>query len=309
MSYYQILDRPAGTFGYQQGAGEQLGGVAGEIMKGVQKGQNDAIFRKALAGGQMEPEFTVDENGKTKITYKPKKAASATDLKNKLGMALAGFTNMSSVPGLENTPAASPFTMPTTEGGKAGTPPGATAKDGQYFDAQGNVIGEYDPTIGPGTKDTGAMDSAIREALKQSVGGDEYKRAALGLKAPEKSIEQKATEKAVFDKTVEEIKGPKPAYTVAQAINILSDPMKAMTLKKSYPDQYAQLENLVLKSGQPAHETFDVKKAFASPNTPALNVADDGKTKSPFPDYPDAFMEGGAWKVMRNGQKMRIINK
>lgn len=27
---------------------------------------------------------------------------------------------------------------------------------------------------------------------------------------------------------------------------------------------------------------------------------------SPYPEYPDAFQEGGVWKVMRNGQKFRI---
>ena len=28
--------------------------------------------------------------------------------------------------------------------------------------------------------------------------------------------------------------------------------------------------------------------------------------KSPYPEYPDAFLENGVWKVMRNGKKYRI---
>jgi len=30
------------------------------------------------------------------------------------------------------------------------------------------------------------------------------------------------------------------------------------------------------------------------------------KTKSPYPEWPDAFLEDGTWKVIRNGKKYRI---
>lgn len=30
------------------------------------------------------------------------------------------------------------------------------------------------------------------------------------------------------------------------------------------------------------------------------------KEKSPYPEYPDAFLEDGVWKIMKNGQKFRI---
>ena len=84
---YQILDRPSGTSAYPQGWGEQLAGMSGDIASSVK----DSIFRKALQGSQLEPEFTVDEDGKMKITYKTKKT-DVKDAQFNLQSALAGFS-------------------------------------------------------------------------------------------------------------------------------------------------------------------------------------------------------------------------
>ena len=41
------------------------------------------------------------------------------------------------------------------------------------------------------------------------------------------------------------------------------------------------------------------KKTGVAPTAPTTS-------KSPYQEYPDAFLEGGVWKVMRNGKKYRI---
>ncbi|MFA6142389.1 MAG: hypothetical protein WC738_03740 [Candidatus Omnitrophota bacterium] len=201
MSYFQILDRPAGTLGYQQGAGEQLAGMSSELASGVK----DAIFRKALQNSQLEPEFEVGEDGKMKIKYKTKKAPTATEMKNRLELYANGFTPASSVsPALDTEiKKNAPFTMPFSDGGKVGTSPGTIAKDGYYYNKNDtkfeNPIGEYDEAAGPGTKDTATYDSVAREALKRQL---------TGMKKPEKTIEQKAQESVDLDKAKEKIRGP-----------------------------------------------------------------------------------------------------
>lgn len=44
--------------------------------------------------------------------------------------------------------------------------------------------------------------------------------------------------------------------------------------------------------------------AFAPAETPETAAEPTGE--SPFPEYPDAFLENGVWKVMQDGQKFRI---
>jgi len=45
------------------------------------------------------------------------------------------------------------------------------------------------------------------------------------------------------------------------------------------------------------------KRTVPSAATPSTSPT---PQKSPYPDYPDAFLEGGVWKVIRGGKKYRI---
>lgn len=52
----------------------------------------------------------------------------------------------------------------------------------------------------------------------------------------------------------------------------------------------------------------EVAKEIPQPGAAAPVAAPEiaPETKSPYPDYPDAFLEGGVWKVIREGKKYKI---
>ena len=233
---YQILDRPAGTLGYKQGMGEQLAGIGGEVFEGLNKGMKDNIFRKAIGNSQLEPSYEQDAEGNWKVKYAPKKTGRVSDQKFKIGMALGGYAPMSSiVAGGEKTMKdTAPFAFPTTEGGSAGTPPGATAKDGIYYDAQGNEIGSYLEEAGPENKlDAKSYDNVVRQALRQQVMGDPIMSSTLGLKK-EKTVEEKAQEKVDLENAVNKVKGEKYG----------ADERKMVSIIRQYKNRNAPVEDI-----------------------------------------------------------------
>lgn len=51
---------------------------------------------------------------------------------------------------------------------------------------------------------------------------------------------------------------------------------------------------------------FWLQSPFGILGRRALGVEKEGEEKSPFPEYPDAFLEDGVWKVTKDGKKYRI---
>jgi hypothetical protein len=49
----------------------------------------------------------------------------------------------------------------------------------------------------------------------------------------------------------------------------------------------------------------ELQKTFLAASK-GKDVAKPAKTKSPFPEYPDAFYEKGEWRVIQNGHKYRV---
>ena len=90
-------------------------------------------------------------------------------------------------------------------------------------------------------------------------------------------------------------------------------------LKKVNPILLEGLRIDAKKAGYKIIKTKGVDRQWPISNIPATyriestgNIPFNGAIKnqtdvgSPFPEYPDAFLEDGVWKVMKNGQKYRI---
>ena len=84
----------------------------------------------------------------------------------------------------------------------------------------------------------------------------------------------------------------KNKITPSQALNIISDPFKSQQLKRYYPELYKKIESIAKQE----------KVQIIDTETPPLLP----EQKSPYPEYPDAFLENGIWKVMQNGKKYKI---
>lgn len=58
--------------------------------------------------------------------------------------------------------------------------------------------------------------------------------------------------------------------------------------------------------GTPKKKTEFEPSGFTKPQLQPGKFIKPEKEKSPYPEYPDAFLEDGKWKVIRNGKKYRI---
>jgi len=72
-----------------------------------------------------------------------------------------------------------------------------------------------------------------------------------------------------------------------------------------WDEQYEDSQNSINP-----YKSFGKRPGYGTKSAPAASAerpaAKQNNTKSPFPDYPDAFQENGVWKVMVDGTKYRI---
>jgi len=60
------------------------------------------------------------------------------------------------------------------------------------------------------------------------------------------------------------------------------------------------------KTGEPLSQFRTPEGQSAQAQTNQISGAPQPSRQSPYPEYPDAYQENGAWKVVRNGQVYRI---
>jgi hypothetical protein len=242
MMGYQVLDRPEGTYPYDPGFMQNVTAASKTLENWFQKQEKkkkDATIREAIKNEQLTPEYKYDhktgeweETWKKPKVEKPKEQSFIKDLLS----TLAGFKPMEEVMPKETIQQVSPLSAGQAEGGEVLTPPGATYKDGIIYDTQGNQIGEYLPGQEP-IKQPAAVPDIMRQNLGVTQG--ELVRKIFGLPAQAK----KEGEKEI---------------TKVQALNILSDPMKAQNLKRKYPEYYKKLEQIAGMSGADTLDTRNV---------------------------------------------------
>ncbi len=196
MSYYQILDRPEGTYPFKQSVGTQLSGIS----RAGAKGMTDMIFRKAAEREGMTPSYKRTAPGEWDVGYEmPKKE----DFKEKMMLYLAGFAPPPK--GVEKqVEEVAPFKVGEAGGGEVMTPFGTTAEGGYYKDPGGKTIGEY----APGAEGE-RMPGPVRTQLRSEISGDEYARKVFGLPRKTLTVEEKAKEAVALTKKKEEFAGPK----------------------------------------------------------------------------------------------------
>jgi len=241
-----VLGRPEGTSAYDPGFMQNVTSAAEALetwMTKQDKKKTDAVIREAIRREVgidlpegIEPNKIYENiiSEKAKAQYKrPKEQSFIKDLLS----GLAGFKPMEEIMSKETIQQVSPLSVGQAEGGEVLTPPGATYKDGITYDAQGNQIGEYLPGQEP-TKQPAAVPDIMRQNLGVTQG--ELVRKIFGLPAQAKKEEKKSAE-----------------ITKAQALSILSDPIKAQNLKRKYPEYYKKLEQI---AGMFGATTLDIEK-------------------------------------------------
>lgn len=246
MGYY-ILDRPAGTLPFRQGAGSQLSSVAQTGAQGIQ----DMIYRKAAGEAGLQPSYERDAAGNWKIGYKPK-SEDAGDFKTKMMLALAGFTPMETILGEENVQQQSPFKVGEAAGGQVLTPFGSTKKDGYIYDAAGKQVGEYDPSYVP-EKVAEPYTETVRQALRTQVLDDPIARKAVGIPKAEETPEQ-AFEKS-YQRTIGRETGKaKAAADIQPSRSEVQKMVQALQVKKATTED---IKGYIVASGyDPEQEPF-----------------------------------------------------
>ena len=242
MMGYQVLDRPEGTYGYNPGFMQNVTSAAKALedwMKKAEKKKKDAAIRQAIKNEQLTPKYERDPKTEewTETWEKPKVGQRENSSMKDIISVLAGIKPIESVVPKETLQQISPLSAGQAEGGEVLTPPGATYKDGIIYDTQGNQIGEYLPGQEP-TKQPAAVPDIMRQNLGVTQG--ELVRKIFGLPAQAKKEEKKSAE-----------------ITKAQALSILSDPIKAQNLKRKYPEYYKKLEQI---AGMFGATTLDIEK-------------------------------------------------
>jgi hypothetical protein len=249
MMGYQVLDRPEGTYGYNPGFMQNVTSAAKALedwMKKQEKKKKDAAIREAIKNEQLTPKYEYDSaTGEWKESWeKPKvKEPKEQSFIKDLLSGLAGLKPMEEIMPKETIQQVSPLSVGQAEGGEVLTPPGATYKDGIIYDPQGNKIGEYLPGQEPK-----AQPAAVPDIMRQNLGvtQGELVRKIFGLPAQAKKEGE---------------------ITKVQAINILSDPMKAENLRSKYPEYYKKLEQIAGMSGVATEKEFtDEQKQLIQDN-------------------------------------------
>ena len=69
-------------------------------------------------------------------------------------------------------------------------------------------------------------------------------------------------------------------------------------------DEASALDYISKKGRNPAE--FGAELSRYQTGAPTIGMKGKGKQTSPYKEYPDAFQEGGVWKVMRNGKKYKV---
>ena len=242
---YQVVqfETPAGNYARDPGFMQNVTSAAKALedwMKKQEKKKKDAAIREAIKNEQLTPKYEYDSaTGEWKESWeKPKvKEPKEQSFIKDLLSGLAGLKPMEEIMPKETIQQVSPLSVGQAEGGEVLTPPGAIYKDGIIYDPQGNKIGEYLPGQEPK-----AQPAAVPDIMRQNLGvtQGELVRKIFGLPAQAKKEEKKSAE-----------------ITKAQALSILSDPMKADRLKSKYPAYYKKLEQI---AGMFGATTLDIEK-------------------------------------------------
>jgi len=96
------------------------------------------------------------------------------------------------------------------------------------------------------------------------------------------------------------------AYHAAKRAYIKQATKQYKTSAKRATRQFDKiwLERYQTEAGE-RFQKFAEPSAFGQEQAPSVS-AQAGQEQSPYPEYPDAFLENGVWKVTRNGKKYRI---
>ncbi len=223
MSYYQVLDRPEGTYPFKQGIGTQLSGIS----RAGAKGMTDMIFRKAAEREGMTPSYKRTAPGEWDVGYeKPKEQ----DFKTKMMLYLAGFAPPPK--GVEKqVEEISPFKVGEAGGGEVMTPFGTTAEGGQYKDPTGKIIGEY----APGAEGE-RMAEPVRTKLRQQISYDEFARKAFGM--PKKEKEEPEGYQESLSNAIQAVEQGMDSWKVFQK------------LAQAFPEKSAELKRILIPAAR-----------------------------------------------------------